>query len=370
MDSAMFNPALGEVWVTTNGTTATCIDLAGERPTRVIPFDTGSQGFAFARPDGTMALGWKYYADVPRGLCVYTEWPDVAIGQGIDNGAVVRFTDDGVLRQFATGQARFPRIKRAGEQYACVFINLPGHETTITWLTRAELRAMKPVGAVPLPPPPPPEPPPVPVTTPNMRANVNAAAATYASLLTANTKASCGQFTEFLALDLYRLDGGWGLLSKQPGENQYNGHGVDSIIYKPTQQVVDILSNAGAREEGENLSASPTWQEQPKRPGNEWMPPFDVPPGDDDPPDVPPVSVSLIDTRNLQAVLKTMMADHAALAGEVAALKARPPQSFPTRIALRTDNGHYLCAEGGGGGEVNATRESAGGWETFTIESQ
>jgi hypothetical protein len=37
------------------------------------------------------------------------------------------------------------------------------------------------------------------------------------------------------------------------------------------------------------------------------------------------------------------------------------------RIALRTENGHYVCAENGGGQELIANRTSVGPWETFTI---
>ncbi len=37
------------------------------------------------------------------------------------------------------------------------------------------------------------------------------------------------------------------------------------------------------------------------------------------------------------------------------------------RIALRTENGHFLCAEGGGDGELVANRTAVGPWETFTI---
>ena len=37
------------------------------------------------------------------------------------------------------------------------------------------------------------------------------------------------------------------------------------------------------------------------------------------------------------------------------------------RIALRTENGQYLCAEGGGDGEIVANRTAVGPWETFTI---
>jgi carbamate kinase len=39
-----------------------------------------------------------------------------------------------------------------------------------------------------------------------------------------------------------------------------------------------------------------------------------------------------------------------------------------SRIALRADNGQYVCAEGGGGREVVANRDSAREWETFTVE--
>lgn len=37
------------------------------------------------------------------------------------------------------------------------------------------------------------------------------------------------------------------------------------------------------------------------------------------------------------------------------------------QVHLRTNDGHYLVAEEGGGGAVNANRTSAGAWETFTL---
>lgn len=40
----------------------------------------------------------------------------------------------------------------------------------------------------------------------------------------------------------------------------------------------------------------------------------------------------------------------------------------PFAASLMTDNGHFLCAEEGGGREVNATRTGPGPWETFIIE--
>ena len=40
------------------------------------------------------------------------------------------------------------------------------------------------------------------------------------------------------------------------------------------------------------------------------------------------------------------------------------------RVALRTDNRHVVCADGGGGGAVHSDRETVGGWETFKLEKQ
>jgi hypothetical protein len=73
----------------------------------------------------------------------------------------------------------------------------------------------------------------------------------------------------------------------------------------------------------------------------------------------------------IAALLKRLVT----LENKVAEVAARPvPTPSPTglsgRIALKTNDGHYLCAEAGGGGEVNATRGAVGGWETFTVEPQ
>ena len=40
-----------------------------------------------------------------------------------------------------------------------------------------------------------------------------------------------------------------------------------------------------------------------------------------------------------------------------------------SKVALQTFNcQHYICAENGGGGEINATRFKDLGWETFTVK--
>jgi hypothetical protein len=45
-----------------------------------------------------------------------------------------------------------------------------------------------------------------------------------------------------------------------------------------------------------------------------------------------------------------------------------PNPRIIAQVAFRTSNGHYLCAEGGGGREVVANRIAVGPWETFIME--
>lgn len=126
------------------------------------------------------------------------------------------------------------------------------------------------------------------MSTPNRFEIVQRVFAEHRDLARENTGASCGRLTEHVAIALSEDDDGWGLLSKSPGQNQFNGHAVDAVIYKATQQVVDVIAGAGAREDGENQDAAPTWIEQPKRPDNNWMAPIGVTPRPPGQPPTPP----------------------------------------------------------------------------------
>lgn len=141
--------------------------------------------------------------------------------------------------------------------------------------------------APPVQPPAPPAPPPKePHVTPNHLDDVEQLATEHPDLIKANTRDAAGQFTEFAAKRLatkYPAEK-WGLLSKTPGENQYNGHAVDSVICGVTNQVIDLMSGGGDRSE---LRPDMTpeqravfdhdiklhWNEVPKRDNNNWMDP-------------------------------------------------------------------------------------------------
>lgn len=46
------------------------------------------------------------------------------------------------------------------------------------------------------------------------------------------------------------------------------------------------------------------------------------------------------------------------------------PFTSGQKVHLRASNGMYLCAEGGGGGQINANRPWAKEWETYTLEKR
>lgn len=77
-------------------------------------------------------------------------------------------------------------------------------------------------------------------------------------------------------------------------------------------------------------------------------------------PEPPPVDDSIV---------ATLRRELASLRGEVDALAATSVR-YGHRLAIRTDTGNYYCAEGGGGGDVNATRSAVGAWETVQLERQ
>jgi len=183
------------------------------------------------------------------------------------------------------------------------------------------------------------------------------------AVLSAAKGTLCGLFATACA----QRDPRFGQRRKESGTNFRRADGVlvstDVLMWKDDGQIIDTLSDRGYG-----------WSINPAdhQPVDQWVAalPADagVPvPGTPLPPEPPPVA-------SLDAIVRALIADAVApLRAEIEVLKTRPQPtggSFPTRIALRTDNGHYLCAEDGGGQAVNATRDAVAAWETFTVEPQ
>jgi len=89
-------------------------------------------------------------------------------------------------------------------------------------------------------------------------------------LLQANTRESCGEFTEKVVCELIKKDSKWGHVGKRPGQNQHNGHAVDAVMYNitsTTKNVRDIIISSGT-----GKPTNPSWGEE-ENGGQPWMGP-------------------------------------------------------------------------------------------------
>jgi hypothetical protein len=316
----------------------------------------GPVGFRYVDDDGTIVTAAESYADAERGLFEFTEWPDVAIGQGDDEkvggGVVVRFYDEPFLRRLAyadlrdRGRLRDITVQRSRDDFAITVVDYEEHLTTVTWATYAELRALSRVGEVPDQD----EDDPMPVQwplAPNMKSTVEQVIREHPEIKLTTDKTR----QAILPLIVRRLNKPgqtkpWGLKAIKKDLSEYNTDAVNFLRPDGMMEIIDVITN-GKAAWGRADSKTPT----PQGKNGWWMPAPD--PGDDDEPepDEPDEPQPALD----------------ALVARVDALEKTALRSG-SRVALRTDNKHYLTAEGGGGGEVNATRQSPSSWETFTLE--
>jgi hypothetical protein len=106
------------------------------------------------------------------------------------------------------------------------------------------------------------------------------------------THDGCGRFIEAVVRLLHQEDPNWGHLRKSAPHNMYNGHAVDSVMYRAAGQSCDIVAFS------ETKDAHPAWQPDiPRYSDADWYAPEDVdppvvviPPPPPPPPVDPPVT--------------------------------------------------------------------------------
>jgi hypothetical protein len=261
---------------------------------------------------------------------------------------------------------------------------------------RTELRAI-------VPPPPPPE---KPMDMPNLFHIVQRVSAEHPHLIAQNTPETIRELYWRVAVALHAADPKMGMLTKSADENHHVIDGqrfaVDAVAHQDLEPIVDIFASAGdgpgqgriVWNVDEDRRESNKWAVPPKFPGEPIIePPPPVthvydggsngtgpceqcgkPESDPihkkeaQPPPLPTDDVQEQIDQIRRVLLETRGMAEAALAG-VHSLGEQADRTlkYGSHIAIQTDNGSYLCAEGGGGGEVNATRRSAGTWETLTV---
>lgn len=329
--------------------------------------DTLPAGYQYCADDGRMVPRTETYPE-RNGLNEWTERGSIVVGQGnVDGG--IRVYAGNVLRRLLDGYYIFVNVNRVGEAVTICAWNAPTRvvivDTTMDELAALPLIA---VPVTPIPTTPPPPTPKGPTVTPEIpAAEIARAKAEIAAHPLGENLPDLPWTKERVA----SLGGRWGLNGKRGNPNDPS-HDIFAYRWSddPSQQpiLVDVLGDGG----GANVEAFQI-QPWPEPAGAVWIAPGPVnaEPGPTTPPSTSSGPGSQLD-REIAALLKRV----ADAENKIAELVARPvpvPSTPATvglagrRIALRAADGHFLCAEGGGGREVVANRDDAGPWETFEI---
>jgi hypothetical protein len=325
----------------------------------------GSQGYRFVDADGRIFSGDETYGS-PYGLNEWSRYQDLYIGQGHQGGGVLVYGGFGLL-VLETGDCRFIRVNGDGDRVAISFVKPDG--AVIVQTTLAELRALQPLSTQPppivTPPPPVPKPEPPPMSD-SLPAAVLNTIARYAQRFPVPQMSGsgpsddafenvCRAWCRALAeqVQFETGDARWGV--KNAGGSRPQSK--DSLAFNGPRLInYDLLGGVGTGHPslvGQPAGEDITGQTFMPVTGVDHLggapPPRPVPvPGQPPPPSV-----------DLSPVLD-LLHD---LQARIHVLESR-------RVALKTHDGHYVCAEQGGGGTVNATRTSPGAWETFSLEPQ
>lgn len=298
----------------------------------------GSQGWRFDNGTDLIAC-WETYdpstpMSVARGLQRIWQWtaiPGFVVGQG-EHGVIAIDQETHKRHRIASGQTTFVRAYRAGDVITVSWVQEDQGAAESRELTVERLRALPLEEELP---------PPIDeeeeeeneepvVETPNHFHIVQQTSNAHAHLIQQNTPGTIRALYQRVARALFLHDPQWGMLTKTPGENHQLVAGqpvaVDAVIYKKTQQVVDIFSSAG---DGPGKGGL-VWGHQPKRDSNNWIVPLwdlsEEEPGEDE--DNNDDLVGLIDELQrehdeMERQLADMRSHNAKLAGDIAHLRDR-----------------------------------------------
>lgn len=349
------------------GVNTVAFDLDGNPVQNIVP--NGSQGLRWIDAAGIHTGDATYVHPTIPGLWEYTTHGDITVGQG-DSGAHIICPEGRFI--LYPGYTVFIRFNRVGDKLA-VAIVIPG-ACVLLWFNKSEITQFPryEVPAVPAHTDVPqhndvPEPPKLMPQAPNQLAVVQRVFAAHPEIDRVNEETR-GRAVDYVIAAL----GGkpWGRKARNKDGTNLNTDGLTYLRSDGLYEIYDIID--GHTGEATWDGGEPVIQGQ-----NGWWAPGTWQPVDSggSPAPVPaPASVG----SQLDASMKALSTQIELMKGAIAAqgamidtLRATVVASAPingVKVALRTDSGQYLCAEGGGGGEVNASRSQVGGWETFTLE--
>lgn len=332
-----------------------------------------SQGFRYLTEDGIPVRGDSaiLFDDISQP----STFGNIVIGQsrGLDEGVVIHRGSE--RRQLFVGSASFIRVRKSGNQFSVAFV--ASGRTEFRWFTIDDISSFPIQREIP---PPPPiviiDPPPVKSMTYPLPARVRAIIEALYSryvVLAEGTDDDRRALTLKCAQQIcFEFGSKWGTKSADSGRPPSK----DAIAYFDgiTLYSADCFNGTTKKPSvPDQLEESPGQHFISVTPINHLGAPDSggvvvipgVPSGD--------LAAALVAAGGYAKSLETVIAD---LLLRVKALEARPVNtSTPisingVTIALKTENGHYLGAEGGGGSGVYADRTEVKGWEKLTIEVQ
>jgi hypothetical protein len=209
-----------------------------------------------------------------------------------------------------------------------------------------------------------------PVAIPNHFAVIQRIDAEHPLLIATNSRETVREFYWRAACALHEHDPNWGMLSKSDSENHQTIEGlrvsVDAVAYKGATPIVDILTSAG---DGPGTGGITWGVEEHRRESNLWVqpPPFRSADGGHGETGGGGTGGTAHEIEKLRDLVKGLREEISALKGRFSALEEGALQ-YGSAVVLRTDSRNVVCAEGGGGGALNATRTDPGAWETFVVE--
>lgn len=304
----------------------------------------GSQGIRwleFVDGDPTKPLvhtGDATYAS-SFGLHEYTQYGEIAIGQGSHNGGVTLVWGN-LRKRLGDGLCYFVRYNRMGDDLAVAWWEKVGNSTTafLRWFTVNEIAGMRDdVIAEPVPPPPPPPPEPTPMPVPNLFSIVQETWTKY-------NGQNRGAMVNEIAWrgNGNSSNGPWGLSRKRGGANvvqPQTGELVahDVVQYGPTAPdgkatMFDVFTDLG-----------PIWGEahQHNQPERIWLPAVqpdgvvEPVPEPDPSPDLEDRVKAIEDSIKLLATtLREVSASISSLRADVAAIRIPDTSNFVTKDAL------------------------------------
>lgn len=347
----------------------------------------GPIGFRYVDEQNNIVTGEVTYVDIGRQICEWTALGGVTVGQSVrdGNGAIntIALIGQHRLLVYRGGFVQRVRFKKDGDQLAIAWIDQDRNTSHIRWMTVQELAAFPAYVHVPRKPveKEPEEKEPVEVAEP---ASLLSALKREREKLPA-THIPGDQIVAMLNRVAKEAADEWGL-HKDSGETSGRQPrtgircSTDILVHKATKMVYDVLGDAEGIAEPvfDKVGVINTMDNYV--PAVEPLESSGGGGGTGGGGEVPDVSIGaalaalgqsinrlvagydaeLVRLRDrLDGVQEHLLEiTHGSGAGGI-----RPGD----RIALKTDNGKYLVAEGGGGGDVRANRDAVGAWETFEV---